>query len=193
MLLSLSQILCKLSFPTQNLILRTIKGSKGNDGETKSWSAAILSHFIGKLFFTAVSIVIVGVAIGWIVNLVKRKFKKALDYTKIEADEERMGDSRCIWRRIVYIIAVVGTTGRAFLFILLGALIMRVAWDSSVPIGGFGEALGQLLAMSIAGRIILGIVGFMLVIFGVFSVLQSRYKKFMFYHPRLERCVNPNI
>jgi hypothetical protein len=80
----------------------------------------------------------------------------------------------------------------------LGALLCRVAWDRSVPLGGFGEALGQLLAASLAGRIILAIVGFLLVIFGAFSVFQSRYKKFLFYHPSLEgngngSCARPNV
>jgi hypothetical protein len=85
--------------------------------------------------------------------------------------------------KLLYAFAIPGTLGRCILFGLLAAWLLTQAYVATSSITGFAGALG-LLQTNHAGRIALGIEGALLIIFGFYSILLSRYKKFLPYKPR---------
>jgi uncharacterized protein DUF1206 len=82
--------------------------------------------------------------------------------------------------KIFLIMGRIGFLGRAALFAALSALFWAyVFWPRSVSGGGstISNAL-DILTGSTAGRAVLGLIGVLLIIYGLFAALNSYYKRF---------------
>jgi hypothetical protein len=158
-------------------IAQTIRSGRSN-GSSTSWSASLADHTAGKVLLTIAGIILFGVSIGWLVDLIRGKFKEEMNRPRLERHR--------VLSHIVYTCGYVGITGRAILFSLLAALLMRTAFDPNEKIkkGGFGVALTQ-LKVSTGGRVFLVILGVLLIIFGTYSLFTARYKKYFSYRPQL--------
>jgi len=136
----------------------------------------IASDVVGKIFLVIISFFVFVTSIMWIVDLYKRKFMKDLDQKAL---------NKVVPLKVLTItFAYLGTFGRAILFALLGVEILRVCFDSRLTGGGFGVALQQ-LQYDTTARIFLVFFGFLVFLFGCFSVCQAFFKIFFPYHPRL--------
>lgn len=145
------------------------------------WMGKFSGNVAGSLLLTSGSLVLFGVAVAWLVEVAQRRFERVWDQDVIDSTDFVLGKTdKRITYRVLVILASVGTFGRAFLFMLLSGLIMRVAWGDDVKRIGFGEALGQLQG-SVWGRALLGVTSLLLMVFGIYSMTLSRYKKFVFY------------
>lgn len=91
-----------------------------------------------------------------------------------------------IIKYVVFGSATIGMFGRALLFALLGTLLVRVAWQRDRFAAGFNDALNQLREND-AGFAFLIITGVCLIFFGIFSLLQVRYKNFLPYRDDMTR------
>jgi len=79
-------------------------------------------------------------------------------------------------KRLVFAMLILGTIGRALLFILLAILLSRIVYDSEVRSGGVGQALEQLTGNTL-GQIACVFIGVLLVIFGAFSCVPYRHSR----------------
>jgi len=167
-----------IAFGISNIVT-IINGKRNNNSSVIS---SLGNHTIGKIFLQLAAVILFGVALGWIVMLFQRKFKEGIDREKF--------DKLPRWAVItIYTLVILGTIGRVILFILLAVLLSRVVWDSSISVGGFGDALGQ-LQTNVGGKIFLVFIGVLLVLFGLYSCIMSRFKEFLPYKPRLSNSSN---
>jgi len=150
---------------------------RGQREETANITGALVRHTAGRILLTIAAVILWCVAIAWIVLLLQRNFIRLMDPTLLKRVPRSL-------RAFIYIIGVVGTVGRVILFILLGVLIIRVTWVLEGTDAGFGQALSQ-IQTNVAGQIALLIIGFMLIIFGLYSMVLARFKEFLPYKPHL--------
>jgi heme/copper-type cytochrome/quinol oxidase subunit 2 len=147
----------------------------GRRGTNTHITRDIAKNVVGKIFLNIASILLIGVAFGWVAQLIKGTFKEPLDKKKF--------DKQPGWlRAIVLATAYIGITGRIFLFLLLAILLFRTTWDHSVTSEGFSGALRQ-LQHNVAGEIFLVIIGLCLIIFAIWSIFNSYFKQFLRYQP----------
>jgi len=154
----------------------------------------------GGIFLTLCGILLSFVALGWLGQIVKGDILGEMMNHKLINKEPK-------WVKYMLItVGSIGTLGRVLLFSLVGALLIRMAWFGlDNPNGTFGSALAQLDTGTV-GRAFLAIEGVLLVIFGVWSVLNARYKEFLPYkahiiHPdshakaeaRIAEKLGPNL
>jgi len=154
-------------------IVEIVNGRRGNNNDM---AASLIKYTVGKILLQLAGIILFGVALGWIVMLLQRKFKDGLDRRKF--------DKLPKWAKgIFYGMAIVGTMGRVFLFCLLAVLFSRIVYDDSLQFGGFGNALNQ-VTQNKAGASFVVIIGVFLIIFGAWSVMMAAFKEFLPYKPR---------
>eukprot|EP01119_Soliformovum_irregulare_P000244 TRINITY_DN1017_c0_g1_i1.p1 TRINITY_DN1017_c0_g1~~TRINITY_DN1017_c0_g1_i1.p1 ORF type:complete len:444 (-),score=101.48 TRINITY_DN1017_c0_g1_i1:115-1446(-) len=149
-------------------------------GQGTFWQRlADLDNAGGKFFLTFVAILLIAVGIGWIAQIIKGDIVgDTMNWEMINKDPK--------WVKVLLLITGnVGTIGRSFLFGLVGALLIRMAFRGwKDPNGTFGSALAQ-LDLGTTGRAFLAIEGVLLITFGVWSVLNARYKQFLPYKAHL--------
>eukprot|EP01118_Nematostelium_gracile_P009097 TRINITY_DN3049_c0_g1_i1.p1 TRINITY_DN3049_c0_g1~~TRINITY_DN3049_c0_g1_i1.p1 ORF type:complete len:316 (-),score=95.56 TRINITY_DN3049_c0_g1_i1:35-982(-) len=166
-------------------VSNTIKIVQGRRGSNSDIAAKLIGRTIGKVFLQIAAIILFGVAIGWLVQLIQRKFKDGLDRSKF--------DKLPIWAKVIfYSAAIIGTIGRVALFCLLAVLFSRVVYDDKLKFGGFGEALDQIL-INDAGKAFVVIIGIFLIIFGSWSLMMAVFKEFLPYKPRFKTPTEMNV
>lgn len=99
-------------------------------------------------------------------------------------DPQKLNQVPRIVRFGIYTIGIFGTIGRCILFCLLGVLFVRLAWIIHDKDVGMGEALEQVQEER-KGKVGLVMIGFLLIIFGIYSIVLSRFKEFLPYKPKL--------
>jgi flagellar biogenesis protein FliO len=170
-----------ISYAVSNTIA-LVNGRRGNNNDI---AAKLIKHTIGKIFLQIAAIILFGVALGWLVMLVQRKFKDGLDRSKF--------DKLPKWAKVIfYSAAIIGTIGRVALFGLLAVLFSRIVYDSDLQFGGFGEALDQIL-INRAGKAFVVIIGIFLIIFGSWSIMMAAFKEFLPYKPRFHHPTEMNV
>ncbi len=154
-----------LAMAAARLALRQTAAQGGSPGDqsAESWSAWLLAQPGGALMLTMVGIGFFAVAAAQAIKAYKAKFD-ALD-AQVPAPRYVRWVGRC------------GYAARALIFAIIGwFLIMAAANHDADRAGGLGEALKQLRAQS-EGAAILSIVAFGLALFGVFSLIEARYRR----------------
>jgi len=144
-------------------------------GQGTFWNRLANEGVGGAIFLTLCGILLSAVALGWLAQIIKGDILgEMMNHTLINKEPKWV-------KYMLIIVGSVGTLGRVFLFSLVGALFIRMAWFGwSDPNGTFGSALAQLDTGTV-GRVFLAIEGILLIIFGVWSVLNARYKEFLPY------------
>lgn len=153
-----------LSLVAGKLALQQSRAQGGSPGDqnAQSWSAWLLDQPGGVFLLILVGIMLFGTAAMQAVKSYKGRFEElngavpAPDYVR--------------W------IGRLGYGARAVVFAIIGWLLISAALNHQPEqAGGFGEALDQ-LRMQPKGAIALGIVGLGLGLFGIFSLVEARFR-----------------
>ena len=140
--------------------------SGGGKGETRATRIA-LEQPAGRYLVIAIGLGIVGGGLVLIYFALTQKFRK-------ELKEGQMGD---VERRWYMPLGVVGYLARGVVFVLAGFFLARAAWqyDPKEAVGLDG-ALSK-LAQADYGPVLLACVGAGLLAYGLFCVVEARYRE----------------
>ncbi|PRP88307.1 hypothetical protein PROFUN_03416 [Planoprotostelium fungivorum] len=132
-------------------------------------------HRGGKILLSFIAVILASVAFSWAAQLIRGTIRNEfIDRRRVQRDPRG-------FKWALYTTGYLGIPGRIILFWLMAVLFFRCAWSKEVNNEtGFGAALGQLKETR-EGRVLLIFDGVLLIIFGVWSMLNSRYKEFLPY------------
>lgn len=142
-------------------------GGNGSQNSTQDWTARLLSQPFGQWLVGTVGAFVIGLGFYQFYQAFSAEFRRQLDLRELSNAEEKwvMGISRF------------GLAARGIVFCLIGFFLIQAA-RSNQPgkARGLGEAL-QVLAQQPYGAWILGIVALGLVAYGIYMVIQARYRR----------------
>jgi Domain of Unknown Function (DUF1206) len=144
----------------------TGSGGGGSAKEDRATRIA-LEHTLGRYLVIAVGLAILGASLFNLVRALTGRFRKDLK-------EQQMGSQERKWYTAL---GVVGHLARAVIFALIGIFLIRAAWeyDPNEAIG-FDGALSK-LAHAQYGPVLLGAVAAGLIAYGLFCLVQARYRE----------------
>ncbi len=142
-------------------------GSGGNNNSTQDWTAKLLSQPFGQWLVGIVGAFVIGLGFYQFLKAYQAKFRKEMDLSQLS-------DTHKKW---VVGIGRFGLAARGIVFSVIGFFLIQAArqYDPS-EVRGLGEAL-QVLAQQPYGAWILGIVAIGLIAYGMFMIIQGRYRR----------------
>jgi hypothetical protein len=155
-----------LAFYTFRLATRDTAGGGAAPGDTKAhdWTAWLMAQPGGTLLVTLVGLGFLAVAAAQGVKAWRASFTAKMD-----------GDVPA--PRQVRMIGRIGYAARAIVFALVGWFFLRAAMTSDPQeSGGMGQALRELQGSEM-GPLLLGVVAVGLFLFGVFSLVEARFRQ----------------
>lgn len=139
-------------------------GGSGGEGGTSDWTAKLMSQPFGRWLVALVGVAVIGVGIAHAVKAFKEKFK----------DRMQMGRNTMRWFSPL---AKFGLSARAVVFFIIGGFFILAAVQAQPEEArGLGGAL-RTLQQEAYGPYLLGVVALGLVAFGVYSLVQARYRQ----------------
>ncbi len=143
-------------------------GSGGGGGAPeKTWTARVLGWPAGQLLVGLVGAAIV-VGGGYLMYRgLARKFEKQLD-------EGRMGPTA---RRLTPLLGATGITARGVVFALAGLLLVKAALDFNPEEAQGIDGTLRTIAARPYGQVLLVLAAAGLVVFGIYSFVEARYRK----------------
>jgi hypothetical protein len=154
-----------LATAAARLALKQTRAQHGSPGDAsaESWSAWLLGQPGGVVLLVVAGIALFAVAGAQAVKAYKARF------TELDGDVPAPHYVRWIGR--------LGYAARALIFAIIGWFIISAALNQDADrAGGLGEALKQLRAQS-EGPAILSAVALGLCLFGIFSLIEARYRR----------------
>ena len=148
--------------------VRLIIGSGGSSGNaTQDWTARILAQPFGRWLVGLAGVIAIGVGFSYLYEAYKAKFRRHLKLTQMSHSEQtwavRLGRF--------------GIAARGIVFAIIGLFLIQAAKQSDASQAkGFGEALA-ILAQQPSGPWLLGIVALGLIAYGIYSVVEARYRQ----------------
>jgi len=139
---------------------------KGSDASTQDWTARLMQAPFGPPLVTAVGVVFLAVAAVEFISAYTANFEKYLDLGEVAAE-----------RRWIVRVGQAGLAARGVVFALIGLFLIQAArqGDPSQAVG-LGGAL-QKLADQPQGAVLLGVVAAGLCMYGLFSIVEARYRR----------------
>ncbi len=139
----------------------------GNNNSTEDWTARLLSQPFGQWLVGTIGAFIIGMGFYQFYKAFAAKFRQKLNLTELSNTEQK-------W---VIGISRFGLAARGVVFCLIGFFLTQAARQSDASeAGGLGEAL-QVLQQQPYGPWLLGIVAFGLIAYGIYMVVQARYRR----------------
>lgn len=154
-----------LAFAAARLALKQVSAQDGSPGDqsAESWSAWILGQPGGVFVLALAGVLLFAVAAAQAVKAYRGRFD--------ELDGDIPAPDYVRW------IGRLGYAARALIFALIGWFVITAALNYDADrAGGLGEALKQLRAQD-SGAIILAIVACGLTLFGLYSLIEARYRR----------------
>lgn len=164
-----------LAFAAGRLALAQGPRERGSPGDesTQGWSAWLLDQPGGTVLLVLVGISLFMVAVAQALKAYKGKFPE------LDGDVPAPDYVRWIGRA--------GYAARALIFSIIGWFLISAALNQDANrAGGLGEALEQLRAQD-EGALILSVVALGLGLFGLFSLIEARYRRMRVHKPDLLR------
>jgi len=138
-------------------------GAAPGDSNAQDWSAWLMEQWGGTML-----VVLVGVILFVVAGVQATKAYKATFTRHLGGDVPAPTYVRTMGR--------IGYTARAIVFALVGWFFVKAALDSNPnEAGGMGQALRELQAQDY-GPVLLGIVALGLLLFGLFSLIEARFR-----------------
>ncbi|MEG4230116.1 DUF1206 domain-containing protein [Microcoleus sp. N9_B2] len=142
-------------------------GSRGNS--TQDWTAWFLSQPFGQWLVGLGGAVTIGIGFSYIYKAFKGKFRHNFKLHQMSQNEQtwavRLGR--------------LGIAARGIVFSIIGVFLIQAAKQSDASEAkGFGEALASLQQQPF-GPWILGLVALGLISYGIYSVIEARYRQIL--------------
>ena len=141
-------------------------GSGGNSNSTQDWTGKLLSQPFGQWLVGTIGAAVIGLGFYQLYKAYKAKFRKEMDLSQVSNVQQN------------WIIAIgrFGLAARGVVFCIIGFFLIQAArqYDPS-EVRGLGEAL-QVLQQQPYGPWLLGIVALGLVAYGIYMIIQGRYR-----------------
>lgn len=154
-----------LAFSAVGIVLGSSSG--GSSNSTQDGTAILLSQPFGQWLVGTVGAFVIGVGFYQFYQAFTAKFQQKLNLTGLSSIEEK-------W---VIGISKFGLAARGVVFCVIGFFLIQAARQSDASEArGLGEAL-QALVEQPYGPWILGVVAFGLVAYGIYMVIQARYRR----------------
>jgi hypothetical protein len=142
------------------------KQQGGGDQKERGITAWLLQHSGGKWVVVAIGLAVIGAGLWNLYRAVSGQFLKHLKEEELKRVEER-------W---VIAVAVVGYTARGVVFGLIGVFVVHAGWVAK-PRDAIGlDGALRKLAAAPYGPALLGLVAAGLLAFGLYCLVQARYR-----------------
>lgn len=150
------------------LAITVLRGTGGNSSaQPRKTTAGVLQWPAGRELVAAAGVLFVGIACYQAYLGLSKKF---LSYSKVGQMSEAV-------LRAFTIVGVVGLVARAIAFALIGVFVLKAARDYTPRDAvGIDGALARLLQHAY-GTTALAVVAAGLIVFGVYSIIDARYRK----------------
>ncbi|MBF2004980.1 MAG: DUF1206 domain-containing protein [Chlorogloeopsis fritschii C42_A2020_084] len=143
-------------------------GGNANSNSTQDWTARVLSQLFGQWLIGIIGALIIGLGFYQFYKAFSNKIRKGLNLSELSTKE----------RNWVMFICRFGAAARGVVFCIIGWFLIQAATQSDASeAGGLDQAL-QTLAQQPYGPWLLGIVALGLIAYGVYMVVQARYRQF---------------
>lgn len=158
-------IYASLAFSAVRIVLGS--GSGSNSNSTQDWTARLLAQPFGQWLVGTIGAFVIGLGFYQFYQAYSTKFRKELNLTQLSDTGQK-------W---VIGISRFGLAARGIVFCIIGFFLIQAARQSDPSeVRGLGEAL-QVLAQQPYGPWLLGIVAVGLVAYGIYMVIQARYRR----------------
>ncbi|MEG4458923.1 DUF1206 domain-containing protein [Microcoleus sp. N9_A1] len=150
--------------------VKLMLGSGGSSGNsTQDWTAWFLSQPFGQWLVGLGGAVTIGIGFSYIYKAFKGKFRHNFKLHQMSQNEQtwavRLGR--------------LGIAARGIVFSIIGVFLIQAAKQSDASEAkGFGEALASLQQQPF-GPWILGLVALGLISYGIYSVIEARYRQIL--------------
>ncbi|WP_019904918.1 DUF1206 domain-containing protein [Methylobacterium sp. 77] len=153
-----------LGITAASLALGLGRRASGGDGGLQDWTAWLLDKPFGPWLVGLVGLGIVGGGIAFLVKAAKGKVTERLS----------LDEAHCRW---VKPLGQFGYAARGIAFLIIGGFVVVAAWyQASSEVKGLAGAFSALRAQPY-GSLLLGIVAAGHLAFGVFGLIQARYRR----------------
>ena len=154
-----------LALEAWRLLLRV--GYSRSTQSQELWTARVLALPLGRWLVAGAAVVLFALAINAVVVAVGRMYRDKLKHPEMGGLEGAMAD----------VTAIAGLIGRGAVFGVIGVFLVRAAlFSDPQAAGSSAEALGAIAGIPY-GEWVLGIVSAGLVFYGMFAMVQSRYRQ----------------
>lgn len=156
-----------LSFTALQLVLGAGHGGKSSDATTQGWTAQLLTVPFGRALVVVVGIVILGVALYMFYKAYSAHFQRRLNLAGLSetARNAVVLGGRCGYAAIGVVFVVIGIF-----------MIIAGARHNAHVAKGLAGALRE-LALQPYGSLVLGIVALGLLIYGLYSLAEARFRR----------------
>jgi uncharacterized protein DUF1206 len=149
------------------IAVQLLTGSSSNSGNTKKTASGVFAWPGGRWIIGAAGLVMIAVGVYQLVRGLGRKF----------LDDSRMDEMPRALEKWFTPSGIVGHVARAVVFGLVGVFLLKAAVDYKANEAiGLDGALAKLYHQSV-GPWLLGFVAAGLIAFGLFSIVESRYRR----------------
>ncbi|RCJ29111.1 hypothetical protein A6770_01605 [Nostoc minutum NIES-26] len=144
-----------------------IGSGKDSGNSTQDWTAKLLAQPFGQLLVGLVGVIVTGVGIYYLYEAYKCKFRGNFKLQEMSANEQTWAIRTGRF----------GIASRGVVFSIIGFFLIQAAHQSDPSQAkGLGEALAT-LAKQPFGPWILGLVALGLIAYGIYSLVEARYRK----------------
>ena len=169
-----------LAFAAARLALGSDTAGQGSDAATQDWTARVLGAPFGPPLVIVVGVILLVVAATEFVSAYTTQFRQDLALEGLGADAQRWVTRLTARRRRLFFPRVgrAGLAARGVVFALIGLFLIEASrHDNAGEAVGLGGAL-QKLAEQPDGDIWLGVAAAGLAMYGLFSLIEARYRRF---------------
>jgi hypothetical protein len=155
-----------LAFLAFKMVFGTESGPPSQQ-KTQDWTARLLAMPWGQWLVVGIGLVVIGIAVSQMAIGVKAKFKSRLALDRMSAAGQKWAVAIGRW----------GYAARGVVFAIVGGFFIQAAINfNPKEAKGLGSAL-DLLAQQPYGRWLLGIVAAGLIAYGLFMLVEARYRR----------------
>lgn len=141
--------------------------SSGGGNSTTDWTGRLLSQPFGQWLVGIVGAIIIGMGFYQFYKAYKAKFRYKLDLRQLREEQQKL----------LIRIGQIGISARGIIFIIIGFFLIQAArqYDPQQAKGLDGAL--QALAQQPFGKFLLALVALGLVAYGIYMIIQSRYRR----------------